>query len=94
VLVVVFGRIELRSGPRPHSQGTARDAGKRSWARVLPVLTVVGVAPVLGGLLGVTVAGPGDHGPAGLPTVALLGYLLGTAELQLVRRCAAARRHA
>jgi hypothetical protein len=54
------------------------------------VLTIVGVAAVLGGLLGVTVAGRGDHGPAGLPTAALLGYLLGTAELWWVRRCAAA----
>jgi hypothetical protein len=88
VLVAVFGRIELRSDLRSYPKATPRDAGHRSWARALPVLTVAGVAAVLGGLLGVTVAGPGDHGPTGLPTAALLGYLLGTAEMRWIRRSA------
>jgi fucose 4-O-acetylase-like acetyltransferase len=86
VLVAVFGRIERRSGPRPHRRATEHDGARPVAARGLKVLTGTGIAVLLAALLGVTLAGPGDHGPAGLPTTALLGYLLGAAALRQVRR--------
>jgi hypothetical protein len=88
VLVAMFGRIELRSGRRPHPEARRRASEQRSGAHALRVLTVAGVAAVLAGLLGITTAGPGDHGPTGLPTTALLAYLLGTAELRWLQRSA------
>jgi hypothetical protein len=86
VLVAMFGRIELRRDGQPHPEALGRAAGQRSPAHALRVLAVAGVAAVLAGLLGITTAGPGDHGPTGLPTTALLVYLLGTAELRWLRR--------
>lgn len=86
VLMAVFGRIELRHGPRPHPKTTPRPAASPCTARMLTVLTVTAIAVALAGLLGITLAGPGDHGPAGLPTPALLGYLLGATALRQARR--------
>ncbi|MGN9837047.1 acyltransferase family protein [Nonomuraea sp. H19] len=73
VLVMVFGPIERRSGPRP-GPGDAVGA-----------LTLLGLAGVLAGLLGIALAGPGDHGPAGLSTAALIGYFAGAAVLRFAR---------
>ena len=81
-LVAVFGRVERRSGPVP-------DPGAASgWPALAG--TLAGVAGVIGGLLGIAVAGPGDHGPAGMPTWGLLGYLAGAAVLRYLRHRSAA----
>ena len=75
VLVAIFGRIELRRPVlRPVGPGLWRDGA-----------TVLGLAAVLAGLLGVAVAGPGYHGPTGLPWGAVVLYLSGAAVLRVVR---------
>jgi peptidoglycan/LPS O-acetylase OafA/YrhL len=77
-LVAVFGRIERRRGPHP---GPGRATG------VLPnLLTLTGTAGVLAGLLGIALAEPGNHHPAGLPTPALAAYFAGAAVLRLARQ--------
>lgn len=74
-LVAVFGRIELR---RPEltlmSPGRARTA-----------LIGFGIIAVLGGLMGVALAGRDYHGPGGLPPAAVLAYLAGAAALRAAR---------
>lgn len=80
VLVALFGRVERRTGPLPVPGGAT---GPLPFAR-----TFAGVAAVLAGLLGIALAGPGEHGPAGMPTWALLGYLAGAAVLRHARRAA------
>lgn len=85
VLVAIFGRIELRSGRR-HREATEHEGASPVAASMLKVLTSTGMAILLAGLLGITLAGPGDHGPAGRPTIAILGYLLGAAALRQARR--------
>jgi len=77
-LVAVFGRVERRIGPLP-GPGSAAGAGPA-------VLTAAGVAGVLGGILAVAVAGPGDHGPAGLSTAGLIAFFAGAAVLRFARR--------
>ncbi|MEO3867911.1 acyltransferase [Nonomuraea sp. B12E4] len=73
VLVMLFGPVEQRIRPY-HEPG--RGAG---------LLTAAGMAGVLAGLLGIAMAGPGHHGPAGQPTVALVVYFAGAAALRLAR---------
>lgn len=73
LLVAVFGPVERRTGPRPRPGSGAR------------VLTAIGVTGVLAGLLGITSAGPGHHGPAGFPTAALAAYFAGAAVLRFAR---------
>jgi fucose 4-O-acetylase-like acetyltransferase len=82
VLVAVFGRVERR-GRRPGS-APARGGIRRGGKAVRLVLTYAGLTAVLAGLLGITTAGRADHGPLGLPSWALLAYLLGTAALWLI----------
>ncbi|PWI05955.1 acyltransferase [Streptomyces sp. NWU339] len=88
-LVAVFGRIERR--------GLRRGAvTSRSWwtpgalGRPRPRATAatVGYAACVLGLLGVADAGPADHGPFGLPTAALAGFLAGAALLRTARAAA------
>ena len=75
VLVALFGWIELRRPVlRPVERGPLRDGA-----------TVLGLAAVLAGLLGVAVSGPGYHGPTGLPWGAVVLYLSGAAVLRVVR---------
>ncbi|MFG1703735.1 acyltransferase [Nonomuraea sp. M3C6] len=74
LLVAVFGPVERRAGPSPPVPG--RGAG---------VLTAIGMAGVLAGLLGIAMAGPGHHGPAGMPTGALVAYFAGAAVLRFTR---------
>ncbi|MBB5133499.1 fucose 4-O-acetylase-like acetyltransferase [Thermocatellispora tengchongensis] len=74
-LVAVFGPVERRVPPGPAPQGGARGAA----------LALAGVAAVLAGLLGIAVPGPGDHGPAGLATWALVAYFAGAAVLRYAR---------
>ncbi|WP_230885354.1 acyltransferase family protein [Streptomyces spinoverrucosus] len=84
VLVAVFGRIERRSGPRP---------GPGDATGVLPaLLAVAGVAGVLAGLLGISLAERGQ-GPAGLPAPGLAAYFAGATVLRFARRRFAHRRH-
>ncbi|WP_248959011.1 acyltransferase family protein [Sphaerisporangium perillae] len=79
VLVVVFGRFERRAARRPQAVEPVRG--------VLPAaLTVAGAGAVVAGLLGVARAGPGDHGPTGLPPGVLATYLGGAILLALVQR--------
>ncbi|WP_338895340.1 hypothetical protein WBG99_06160 [Streptomyces sp. TG1A-60] len=89
VLVAVFGRIERR--------GLRRDAAmpRRWWMpralgrpRPRAAATTVGYAACVLGLLGVADAGPADHGPFGLPTAALAGFLAGAALLRAARAAA------
>lgn len=75
VLVTLFARIELRRPTlRPVERGLWRDGA-----------TVLGLAAALAGLLAVAVAGPGYHGPTGLPWGGVISYLSGAAVLRLVR---------
>jgi hypothetical protein len=77
MLVAVFGGIERRRGPRPEP-GDATG--------VLPaLLTLAGVAGVLAGLLGISLAERGQE-PVGLPTPALAAYFAGAAVLRFARR--------
>jgi hypothetical protein len=46
----------------------------------------LGLAAAVAGLLIVGLSGRGDHGPAGLPTGALLGYGAGIALLAVAAR--------
>jgi fucose 4-O-acetylase-like acetyltransferase len=80
VLVMVFGPIERRAGSRTEP-GDASGAAPGARGG----LTLVGMAGVLGGLLGIAAAGPGDHGPAVMPTAALIAYFAGAAALRLAR---------
>jgi hypothetical protein len=74
-LVAVFGRIELRRPElAPMPPGRARTA-----------LVGLGVLAVLGGLMGVALAGRDYHGPGGLPPAAVLAYLAGAAALRAAR---------
>ncbi|MFJ2030497.1 acyltransferase [Streptosporangium sp. NPDC087985] len=78
LLVAVFGRFEQRTRPRAGSVSAVRG--------VLPTaLTVAGAGAVLAGLLALALAGPGYHGPAGLPVRVLVAYFGGVAVLGLVR---------
>lgn len=74
-LVALFGRIELRRPTlAPMPPGRARTA-----------LIGFGTAAVLGGLMGVALAGRGYHGPGGLPPAAVVAYLAGAAALRAAR---------
>jgi hypothetical protein len=75
VLVAVFAPIELRPPVRRvPDRGVRRDG-----------LTVLGVAAVLAGLLGVALSGSDYHGITGLPWGAVTSYLCGAALLRLAR---------
>ena len=75
VLVALFAPIELRrSVLRPVERGPWRDGA-----------TVLGLAAVVAGLLGVAVSGPDYHGPTRLPWGAVILYLSGAAVLRVVR---------
>ncbi|MEU6180425.1 acyltransferase family protein [Streptomyces coeruleorubidus] len=92
VLVAVFGRIERRGVRRG-------EVTSRSWwtptalgrPRLRATATTVGYAACVLGLLGVADAGPADHGPFGLPTAALAGFLAGAALLRAARAAGAPR---
>lgn len=85
-LVAVFGRIERRGRLLdPATMAQEMDRGSRVLPRLAVVLTYVGLACVLAGLLGVTVADRGYHGPTGLPTWAVVTYLCGAAALRRAR---------
>ncbi|QSB13073.1 acyltransferase [Natronosporangium hydrolyticum] len=95
-LVLAFGRVEARampsakaaeSGPPRLLPTPVADAVAGTPGRLL-VITVVGYAATLGGLLGIAMAELGDYdGFFGLPTGALLGYLAGAGVLRLARGC-------
>ncbi|WP_277210299.1 acyltransferase family protein [Isoptericola croceus] len=91
VLVAVFARIETGASARRYRGGTAE--GRRT-GRVLPTVTVflAQAGPVVGayaaavtGLLWLTVAETGLHGPFALPTGALVLVLGGAGALRLAR---------
>ncbi|MFI7632857.1 acyltransferase [Nonomuraea sp. NPDC049400] len=77
VLVMVFGPVERRAGPRPGPGATA--------GATAGVLTVLGLAGVVAGLLTLAVTGPRGHALSGLPIVALIGYFAGAGTLRLIR---------
>lgn len=84
LLVVAFGPVERRAGPRGRPEGGT--------GALTTILTASGVTGVLAGLLGIAVAGPGRHGPAGPPAAALAAYFAGAAVLRLARLRAAGPR--
>ncbi|MEV1177140.1 acyltransferase [Nonomuraea sp. NPDC049784] len=77
VLVMVFGPVERRAGPSP---GPGATAGVTAG-----VLTVLGIAGVVAGLLTLAVTGPRGHALSGLPIVALIVYFAGAGILRLIR---------
>ncbi|MFF0109573.1 acyltransferase family protein [Streptomyces hirsutus] len=85
-LVAVFGRLERRGLRRgaatSRSWWTPRALGR---PRSRATATTVGYAACVLGLLGMADAGPADHGPFGLPTAALAGFLVGAALLRAAR---------
>ncbi|WP_127931295.1 acyltransferase family protein [Nonomuraea polychroma] len=74
VLVLVFGPVERRAGPRP-APGAAAGA-------VAGVLAVLGLGGVLAGLLGVALTGPDAHG---WPATTLIAYFTGAGILRFAR---------
>ncbi|MBX9394209.1 acyltransferase [Streptomyces sp. TRM72054] len=85
-LVALFGRIERRGLRRgdltSRSRWTPRALGRPG---LRATATTAGYAACVLGLLGVADAGPADHGPFGLPTAALAGFLAGAALLRGAR---------
>jgi hypothetical protein len=78
VLTAAFGRIELGvPGVR---------IGSRVEGALGSVLLPLGVVATLAGMLGVALAGRGEHGPLGLPTGALISFAVGVAVLGVVRQ--------
>lgn len=88
VLVAIFGRIETR--------GERRRAGRPRWlpaglagvlTRPIPraLLTVAGYAATVAGLIGDNMAPKDGRYLFGLPTPALIAFLLGAAVLRLLR---------
>ncbi|MEU4540925.1 acyltransferase [Streptosporangium sp. NPDC023825] len=78
LLVAVFGRFEQRTGPWSDPVGTVKGV----WPAAL---TIAGAGAVLAGLLALALAGPGPHGPVGLPVRVLAAYFGGVAVLGFVR---------
>ncbi|MGJ6964452.1 acyltransferase family protein [Streptosporangium sp. G11] len=79
LLVTLFGGFERRAGRWAASVGTVKGV----WPTAL---TIAGVGAVLAGLLALALAGPGHHGPTGLPVRVLVAYFGGVAALGFVRR--------
>lgn len=95
-LVAVFGRIERRASPAAPTALpplTGRAARRAADPRHGPgaALVYAGYTAALAGLWWQAAAGPGDHGPLGLPTAAVAVYLAGAGALRLARAAAAAR---
>ncbi|KAB2343810.1 acyltransferase [Actinomadura rudentiformis] len=89
-LVMLFGWIEWRARTRSSRGPAGVDKDRRPTAPqpTCTALTIAGLAGVQVGLAGITLAGPGHHGPAALSTGALLAYLAGAVTLSLIqRRC-------
>lgn len=95
VLVVVFGRVEVRGGRRPDRRPRwlpAPIAG--ALARPVPraVVTVGGFAAVVAGLLLNSMAPRTSQQPYGVPLGALLAFLTGATALRLARSIPEERR--
>ncbi len=95
-LVTFFGRVERRSLRRgattSRSRWTPSVLGRPRLLRA--TATTVGYAASVLGLLGVTAAGPAEHGPLGLPTAALATFLAGAALLHAAGAARPPGRHA
>lgn len=79
VVVLVASPVERWAAKRSGSGGSSAGAvaGGLAW---------VAVVAVLAGLLGIALAGPGAHGPLGLPTAAVVAFAVGVALLGVVGR--------
>ncbi|MGP4022713.1 acyltransferase family protein [Actinomadura sp. 3N407] len=84
-LMTLFGWVEWRGRLRPAHRTDSR-GGTGAHAGTYTALTIAGLAGAQGGLVGVTLAGPEFHAPAGLPAPALLAYLGGVLVLHLIQR--------
>jgi hypothetical protein len=92
-LVALFGRVETRAAEPAAVPVAKRVAVPVAWphppgrrCRAGPAAVVTtGYLAALAGLLWQAAAGPGDHGPFGLPTGSLLLFLVATALLRLAR---------
>lgn len=72
VLVVAFAAVERLAAGRSQSGKSLPGTGlaRITWGAV----SWTAVAALLGGMIGVALAGPESHGPLGLPTPALVSY--------------------
>lgn len=88
LLVVVFGRLEVRRSPRPHRLPGWLSAGLVR-ALTLPapraLLTVLGFVAVVAGLLSNNLAPRVGHYLVGMPAGGLAAYLAGASVLRLLR---------
>ncbi|TDD39988.1 acyltransferase [Actinomadura sp. KC06] len=86
-LVMLFGWMEWRASPRSGRVRAEKDRSRRPAARQRAdtALTIAGLAGAQAGLVGVTLAGPEFHAPAGLPAGALLAYLAGVVAMRLIQ---------
>src|SRR5690606_22060658 len=80
-LVAVFGRVERRGRRAPRWPLPARWAASLAQPAPRVVLTVVGFALAVLGIVGDTTAGDTAPEPLGVPVLALAAYLLGAAML-------------
>jgi hypothetical protein len=78
-LVAAFGRFERRAARQAATVTAVHGVGPA-------VLTVTAATAVIAGLLGVALAGSGDHGPLGLPLPVLAVYFAGAALLTILQR--------
>ncbi|MEV1289171.1 acyltransferase [Micromonospora sp. NPDC049679] len=95
LLVAVFGRVELRGSRRPSRWPRwlpRRIAALLAHRSVRPVLTVVGVALAVLGLAGNNLAPKTAPALFGVPTTALVAFLLGMTILEMVRAAPSAIR--
>jgi hypothetical protein len=78
MMVLVFSPIE-RAARGSRSGGRLAD-GLTRWMLWMTVVAL------LGGMLGVAVAGPGSHGPLGLPSPALASFAAGATGMYVLGR--------
>ena len=77
ILVVVAARAERSTPP----MGDPSPLGA-----VAAAASGIAVIGIVAGMLGIALAGPADHGPAGLPTATIASYGVGVLILMAVRR--------
>jgi peptidoglycan/LPS O-acetylase OafA/YrhL len=88
VLVAIFGRIETRHAPHPQARPRWIPVRLGHWLTqpgAHAPLTVAGYTATVSGLLANNLAAQTGHEHLGVPTEALVAFLLGAAALRLLR---------